>query len=649
MSEPLSSGKGVGVRLFVGGSAEAVAAFRAIGDAGKQAFNSIAAGATTVAAPGLVVLSRSVDEAKTKVKDLAAETGATGRILGGFGASGIATAAALAGVALAIDRAKKAMAFGDEIADSATKVGVTTKYLQELRFAIHETGGEVQDADAALRGFSSALGGAESGISPKLLKAFKSLGFSQEDLKQLKDDVPSALTEVMRRINGLSSEAERAAVADKLGIGPLLPLIRQGAERFADLQEEASKLGYVMRDDVAQNASEAHDKLEALSKVVDVQLSTAFVELAPYIVEATEKFADFTKGVARFLDDPKVRATINAVAAFVGDYTKHVDPLGAAIAAGQSLDRDLSAPDMFNGGVDEDDPDLIHMRAAVAAAKGKGRRSLIDQSAKPKTKPNAFAGRIAEQINPEDLLNSFDPVSGKENTRPKTATERAFFQANGFYPGEQAAEKVKIEFSADLKTLDQAVTPWMEKTREQVRDTFSEGISAAFNGNLLDFIKSKFLNSLANSFADTLTDAWSHATSGGLNSGGGATGALLDGLSWVFGIPTARHALGGAVMPGQVSSVAEYGTELAMFGRAGQVYSHDETVRMLEQIAGGGGGRAGGGVTVNTTYAPTYQVTGSGPELDRLRGEMQRDRDTFHGRVVGTINDAIDRRQIKQA
>lgn len=46
------------------------------------------------------------------------------------------------------------------------------------------------------------------------------------------------------------------------------------------------------------------------------------------------------------------------------------------------------------------------------------------------------------------------------------------------------------------------------------------------------------------------------------------------------------------------------------------------------------------------SYAPVYNVQGSGPELDRLRAEMARDRVTFAQRTTAAIRDAQSRRQV---
>ena len=62
--------------------------------------------------------------------------------LGAAGAAGIAAAASIGVLTAALAAAKGAAAFGDEIADSAAKVGISTDALQEYRYAIHATGGE---------------------------------------------------------------------------------------------------------------------------------------------------------------------------------------------------------------------------------------------------------------------------------------------------------------------------------------------------------------------------------------------------------------------------------------------------------------------------------------------------------------------------
>lgn len=614
---------GVGVRLFVGGGPEAKRDFQAFRDDGKRAFAELAMGANGVN-PALLAMSRGIGEVRTGVADLAQGTGAAGRILSSFGVAGIAFAAVLGGIAVAAAQTREALKFADDIADSATKVGVGAEALQAYRYAIHQAGGEFKDADTAIQGFKTALGGAESGLSPRLLKAFKSLGFDADDLKRMKDDIPSALAEVTDRIAKLGSEAERAAVADKLGLTPMLPVIRLGSERMAELTDEARKLGFVMSQDVLDAASDANDKLEVLSQVIDIQLKTAFVELAPVIVESTQALADLLKGVAKFANDPKVKWVGNFVAGLAANGGN------AYLAASDANAKSHQLPDDF--GMDVDDPDAI--RHALRA-KGGGGTSLVNQGKGTKAKPLPH-----QPIDEDSILSPYDPITGKL-VKPLTPQEEAFQSIFGYRPdAAPEAKKVKIAVDADLTVANDNFKAWLKEAHDATRDSFAGGIRAAFDGNLLDYIKERLTDSLVDGLAEGLTNAFEAAMK---STGTAQTGNFLVDIGTAI---FSRHAMGGPTRPGEVSSVAEYGDELAFFGRGGRVYNHDETVQMLRQVAGGSGGD---GVTVQVTYAPSYQVTGSGPELDRLRGEMQRDRDSFKTRVVGAVNDGLQRRQIKAA
>lgn len=226
------------------------------------------------------------------LKSTAGRAGALGNVLGGLGIAGTAAAAA---IAVAFTGARQAMAFGDEIADTANKLRVTTDYLQELRFAAHQLGGEFTDADEALEGFTKTFGLARSGLSAKAIKPFAALGLDPKSF----ETVQQALNAVIDKISGLGDAAEQAAVADKLGLTPLLPAIREGAGAIDDLRKAAHELGYVMDADLIDKAGDANDKFEALQAVLDVQFKSAMVDAIPLVMQLTE----FMTGAAKAAGD----------------------------------------------------------------------------------------------------------------------------------------------------------------------------------------------------------------------------------------------------------------------------------------------------------------------------------------------------------
>lgn len=294
----------VALRLGMQGGKEVARTFDDTGRAGKKAMKDIRDEAQGLP-PHLVAVSRSVGLAKDKVDDLVASTGALGKISGSFGMWGSAIAlgvtAAAAGAVALFNAAKGAIAYGDAIADAATNAGVSTDTLQELRYAVHQTGGEYEDADKAVSDFTKKLGAAESG-NQKALKGFKQLGFSQEDLKSFAS-ADDALHAVMDRISQLGKESERQYIAEKLGLAPMIPLLREGSEKMDELRRAAHDLGYVMDADLVAAAGDANDKLEDLQQVVKVQLNSALIEAAPLILSVAGAMAEGSKKARSFADD----------------------------------------------------------------------------------------------------------------------------------------------------------------------------------------------------------------------------------------------------------------------------------------------------------------------------------------------------------
>lgn len=224
-------------------------------------------------------LKGGLDEIDAGMRGLASRAGVAGAALSAAGVAGVGAAAAMVGLAGALAKARDAMSFADEIADTAAKLRVSTDALQEYRHAVHALGGEAADADAALEGFTKAFGAAHAGLSKKAAKPFAALGLDPKDF----DSTEEALDAVIDKIAGLGNAAEQAAIAEKLGLGPMLTALRAGGDEIERLRREAHQLGIVMDASLVARAGEANDEFEVLAKVVDIQLKSALVDLAPVL------------------------------------------------------------------------------------------------------------------------------------------------------------------------------------------------------------------------------------------------------------------------------------------------------------------------------------------------------------------------------
>ncbi|HET6972341.1 MAG TPA: hypothetical protein VFH92_14525 [Phenylobacterium sp.] len=315
-------------------------------------------------------INAGLADVKRSLSAAAGATGAFGAALGGLGFAGVAAAAA---VAEGFIQVRQALAFGDEISDTAAKIAVTTDALQEYRYAVHQLGGEYNDADEALRAFSEKYGAALSKFSAKSLKPFQQLGLDPATL----GSTDAALRTVLNKISQLSSTAEQAHIAEKLGISGLLPVARAGTERLDELRQAAHNLGFVMDKDLVDKASTANDRFEDLSKVIDVQFKSAFVEAAPAILTVTEHLATLLVTVGKFANSDGVKAFLEVAKVAVlhaSSLAKGAvgDQVGSATDLQAATDESRRAIfratlGNINGGM-EDDPALIRQRMAVQDA-----------------------------------------------------------------------------------------------------------------------------------------------------------------------------------------------------------------------------------------------------------------------------------------
>ena len=214
--------------------------------------------------------------------------------------TGLVTVLGLA-AAGALNLGIQGLKMADDIANTARKIGVGTDALQEWRHVAKATGAEARDADRALDGFAIKLSQATGGISKEAVKAFSYLGFGRDELRGFKS-TEEGLDKVTDAIRKLKSEADRAAVAEALGLGGLSNALRDSAVDIAALRDEARQLGIVMDAEMIRRASEAQGQIDTLAQVIDVNLKSAFIDLAPVIISAIELVGKLAQKLADAMD-----------------------------------------------------------------------------------------------------------------------------------------------------------------------------------------------------------------------------------------------------------------------------------------------------------------------------------------------------------
>jgi hypothetical protein len=248
-------------------------------------------------------LDKVFDATRFRVLDTGvAKIGLMGSALESLGPYGLAAAAAIGAVGAAFAGAREAAKFADDINDTAARLHVTTDALQEYRYAIRAAGGEEKGADEALESFNVTLGKAAAGV-PKALKPFQELfgkTFGPAQVKALGDN-QHAIEAITKALEGLP-DVQKDAVLAQFGLDGLKPLLEGGVTSMQRLREEAHKVGIVMDADLVRRGGDLNDQFETISKVIDVQLKSALVDLGPVLVGILQQMADLAKAAADVAD-----------------------------------------------------------------------------------------------------------------------------------------------------------------------------------------------------------------------------------------------------------------------------------------------------------------------------------------------------------
>lgn len=463
----------------------------------------------------------------------AKRVGVLGGALEALGPAGLAAAAGMGAAALALNRAHAAMEMADEIADTATQLGVTTDLLQEYRYAARLAGSETKDADKAIQGFTQALGLAGNGAA-RQLKVFKALGFSQVDLRSF-GSAEQGLQAVADKIAALDSEADRQAFASKLGLTPLLPLLRQGADGIGRLRQEARDLGVVMSEEVITKAADAKDKLETMSQVVSAQLTVAFADLAPYIADAAGALADLLKLLPAGI---RMASRFGELMGSVATGYAKGGMIGASAAALRTAQRQ------------QDFQFVTPEEMADALANG-----IPRQGPRPRTGGgggggggNGLASGGGGKTAKERDLDGFKSADELSMARALDELLDAFWRNRDNM--EREAPNL-AGFNAGLPDGAQAISDMIDSDRQRIEyalsDAISGGLWAGFEDGLpgvLEYLGFSLQRTLIDNLAAGLTSA---LTSGGTSGVAGFLGKLFGG----------GRAVGGPVAPGRAYPVNE--------------------------------------------------------------------------------------------
>lgn len=223
---------------------------------------------------------------------------------------------------------------GDEIAKTATNLGISAEALQEMAFVSKIAGSDVNTFATSIQRMGKGINDArEKGTGP-FADSLDQLGIKLSDLDGLSPD--ETFTELADAISRVEDPMTKAALAQDLfgrGGKTLLPLINEGRKGIEKLRKEFKMLGGGFTNDGAKAAEEFQDAMLRMETVIDSVKIAVGVELLPVIQEiideirvwandnreaVTEELVDFVSDLTGALK--KMGPTLKTVLPLIEDF-----------------------------------------------------------------------------------------------------------------------------------------------------------------------------------------------------------------------------------------------------------------------------------------------------------------------------------------
>lgn len=206
--------------------------------------------------------------------------------------------AALAKVASEVhEMTKKAAADVDEILTESMVTGLSTKTIQELKYAENLIDVSYSTITATLSKLTQNMDKARDG-NEAMAESFAAVGVAITDETGQLRDAESVFYDVIDALAQIENPTERdAAAMDLLGKSAqeLNPLILQGSKALKEYARQAEETGYVLDESQLKKLGEVDDAYQELQLQIEATKKQMAAEFAPTSKEVMSSFAELVK------------------------------------------------------------------------------------------------------------------------------------------------------------------------------------------------------------------------------------------------------------------------------------------------------------------------------------------------------------------
>ena len=249
---------------------------------------------------GVAQANKSLDRMERNTKQTNRSMQTMQKTMGGLRKRMIQMAAAAASY-FTVQQLRAAVEYGDSIAKTADKIGLTTESLQELRFAAGEAGVAQNTLDMAIQRFARRSGEARGGAG-ELVKTYKQLGIELNNADGSFKTTEALLREYADALQKVEDPQERLRLAfkgfDSEGAA-LVNMLKNGSAGLDEMADKARTLGVVMEDGAVRKAEVLNDKINRLTLSIGTQFKSALVNGTSALLEFFDVFTEEGRARAR--------------------------------------------------------------------------------------------------------------------------------------------------------------------------------------------------------------------------------------------------------------------------------------------------------------------------------------------------------------
>lgn len=188
----------------------------------------------------------------------------------------------------------KTAQLGDKFDKLSFRLGVSTKFLQELDFAANLAGTSVDEMQSGIRRLSKSASDVQRGL--KVAKdAFDDLGIEVLDENGILKETEVLFGEVVNALGEVESSTKRVALSQEI-LGrsgtALLPLVAAGADAFEKAKQEANDLGVVMDEKTLKATVDYTDAMFRMNAAVKGQLIKTMIPTVRKLADIMQGFID---------------------------------------------------------------------------------------------------------------------------------------------------------------------------------------------------------------------------------------------------------------------------------------------------------------------------------------------------------------------